>query len=80
MTKSDRNGRTANRSKRQSSSADVGEQLLAELAVRRVRLQELLRMVRLEVAREMALETASARRACRLSSPRLRAGARQLSF
>src|SRR5215831_415587 len=73
MAKSARNGRTANRSKRQSSSADVGEQLLAELAARRVRLQELLHMVRLEVARELALEPASARRACRISSTRLRA-------
>jgi hypothetical protein len=69
MTKAARNGRKANRSKRPPRSADVGEQLLAELAARRVQLQELLHLVRLEVAREMALESAPARRACRISGP-----------
>jgi len=62
-----RNGRAANRSKLQRP-ADVGEQVLAELAARRVRLQELLRLVRMEVAREMALQPASSRRACRMPS------------
>ena len=59
-TKTGVNGRVAARAKRPARDADVGEQLLAELAARRTRLQELLGLVRNEVAREM--EVAAARR------------------
>ena len=51
-------GSRAKRSKRQAETAeDVGELILAELEARRSRLQELLRMVRREVVRELAAGT-----------------------
>src|SRR2546429_10005259 len=62
------NGRQANR-KREARAGDVGEQILAELAARRVRLQELLHLVRMEVAREVAADPAAARRLCRTTAP-----------
>ena len=55
VTKTGVNGRVTARPKRPKHSADVGEQLIAELAARRTRLQELLGLVRNEVAREMAV-------------------------
>jgi hypothetical protein len=65
------NGRGA-RTKRKARSADVSELLLAELAERRLRLQELLRMLRKEVAREMA-SGAAMRMPCRANRGATRA-------
>jgi hypothetical protein len=54
-------------------TTDVGELFLFELAARRARLQELLRMVRLEVAREMESSSGSRRPVCRrISNMRVR--------
>jgi hypothetical protein len=58
--------RVAARAKRSKPNGDVGEMLLAELAARRARLQELLGLVRKEVAREMAVR-APRRMQCRTS-------------
>jgi hypothetical protein len=69
LTKPAAGGRSA-RMKRQAPTADVGELFLAELADRRARLQELLGLIRSEVAREMALEQPR-RMACR-RAPSLR--------
>jgi hypothetical protein len=45
---------------------DVTEMFLAELAARRARLQELLRLIRMEVAREMGSpDGMTSRRTCR---------------
>jgi hypothetical protein len=56
-------GERMRRAKRQART-DVGELLLAELAERRIRLRELLCLVRNEVAQEMASAT-SERISCR---------------
>ena len=58
VTKTGVSGRVAGRAKCPKRGADVGELLLAELAARRARLQELLGLVRNEVAREMAVAAA----------------------
>jgi hypothetical protein len=64
LTKPARGSRANNRTKRGAASEDVGEMLLAELADRRTRLRELLRLIHSEVAREMALAP-PARMICR---------------
>jgi hypothetical protein len=56
VTKTPGSGRTPARNKTQDRSQDVGELFLAELAARRARLQELLGLIRIEVARELAIE------------------------
>ena len=58
--------RPAKKAPGKSGPADVGELVLAELAARRARLQELLRLIRMEVARELGPGKSTAgHRACR---------------
>ena len=58
--------RPAKKAPGKSGPVDVGELVLAELAARRARLQELLRLIRMEVARELGPGKSTAgHRACR---------------
>jgi hypothetical protein len=72
LTQPGMGGRAISREQRQSHT-DAGEWLLAELAARRVQLQELLGWIRSEVDREMASQRPSHMPCRRLVKPRLRA-------
>ena len=70
--------RAAKEPARPPRTTDVGELFLFELAARRARLQELLRMVRMEVAREMESCTGNRRVRCRrIPNMRVRSEGRQ---
>jgi hypothetical protein len=73
LTKTGARAKPAKKPARKPRTPNVSELFLAELAARRVRLQELLRMIRLEATRESEFLERSQGRACKkLPARRLR--------
>ncbi|HXK05234.1 MAG TPA: hypothetical protein VMS37_22720 [Verrucomicrobiae bacterium] len=71
LTTTTLNTRTLKRTPGRRKTSDAGELLIAELAARRKRLAELLRLIRLEVSQEMAESPAShASRSCQRAPSR----------